>query len=60
MDEKDEKFLWSCHMGLQVCLKLLCILFESTPLHDQGLVRGVVMLMEVGQDLELFLTSTRS
>jgi hypothetical protein len=39
-------------MGLQVCLELLCVLFEHTPPHEQTFVCSVIVLMEVGYDLE--------
>jgi hypothetical protein len=31
----------------------MSVLFECTPLHEQGLGCGVIMLMDVGSDLEL-------
>jgi hypothetical protein len=48
VDGKGERFLWSHQVGLQVCLELMHILFEHTPLHEQGPMRGVIMLIEVG------------
>ncbi len=33
MDGECKGLLWSCEMGLQVCSKLLHILFECTSLH---------------------------
>lgn len=48
MDGKGEGVLWSHQMGLQVCSELMHILFEHTPLYEQGLMCDVIMMMEVG------------
>jgi hypothetical protein len=34
-------------MGLQVFLELVHVLLECTTLHEQRLMRGVIVLMEV-------------
>jgi len=51
MDGKGEEgkgFSWSCQMGLHVCLELMHVLLKHIPLHEQGFMRNVIMLMEVG------------
>jgi len=55
MDGKGEGkgFSWSCQMGLHVCLELMHVLLKHIPLHEQGFMRNVIMLMEVGYDLKL-------
>jgi hypothetical protein len=32
-------------MGLHVCLKLMHVLLEHTPLHEQGPMRDIIVLM---------------
>ncbi len=39
-------------MGLQVCSKLMRVLLKCIPLHEQGTVHNIIVLMEVGYDLE--------
>jgi len=39
-------------MGLQVCSELARILFKHIPLHEQGHLCSIIMLMEAGQDLK--------
>ncbi len=45
---EGEGLSWSRLMGLHVCSKLMRVLLKHTPLHEQGFVRDVIMLMEVG------------
>jgi len=35
-------------MGLHVRSKLVHILFKGIPLHEQGLIYGVIVLIEMG------------
>ncbi len=49
---EGEKILWFHQMGLLVCSKLMYVLLKHIPLHEQGFVHGVIMLMKVGQDLK--------
>ncbi len=48
VDGEDERFLWFYQMGLQVCSKLVYVLLKRTPLHEQGPLCNVSVLMEVG------------
>jgi hypothetical protein len=48
MTEKGKGLPWSHQMGLQMCLELMRILFECTPLHEQGPMCDIIVLMEVG------------
>jgi hypothetical protein len=34
--------------GLHVCSELMRVLFECIPLHEQGFLSGIIVLMEVG------------
>ncbi len=53
MDGEGKGFLGFRQMGLQVCLQLVHVLLKCIPLHEQRHVHGVIVLMEVGLDLEL-------
>jgi hypothetical protein len=44
-------FSWSCQMGLHVCSKLMDVLLKHIPLHEQGFMRDVIVLMEVGLEV---------
>jgi hypothetical protein len=48
MDGEGEKLPWFHQMGLHVCLELVHVLFEYTPLHEQRPMCDVIVLMEVG------------
>ncbi len=43
---------WRRRRSHKVCSKLMCVLLEHTPLHEQRFMRNVVVLLEVGQDLK--------
>jgi len=38
----------SLNGAIYLCSELMHILFKRTPLHEQGLVCGVIVLMEMG------------
>ncbi len=43
-----EKVKDSHQMGLHVCSKLMHVLLECAPLHEQGPMCDVIMLLEMG------------
>jgi hypothetical protein len=50
---RRQRVSWFHQTGLQVCSELGHVLLECTTLHEQGPMRGIIVLMEVVWDLEL-------
>jgi hypothetical protein len=50
MDGEGEgkRLLWFHQMGLHVCSELTHVLLKRIPLHEQGSMCNVIVLMEVG------------
>jgi hypothetical protein len=60
MDEEGKELRWSHQMGLHVCLELMHVLFEHTPLHEQGPMHNIIVLMKARYDLQLILNIMRN